>query len=157
MHDQRVGAGLFHRLREFLKRRFGVLIVDADAAFHGDRNIHSSLHRGDAVADQFRLGHQASAEPAILHAIGRAAGIEIDLAKACIGADARTGRERSRIGTAKLQGERMLGRIETEQPPPVAMQHGARGQHLGIEQRLAREQTMEEPAMPVSPLHHRSD
>jgi hypothetical protein len=35
------------------------------------------------------------------------------------------------------------------------MQHRAGGDHLGIERRPAREQAMEEPAMPVRPFHHR--
>ncbi len=93
---------------------FRILLVDADAAFDGDRNRNSRLHRRNAVADQRRLGHQAGAEAAILHAVGRAAGIEIDLVKAEIGADPRAGRKRVRIGAAKLQRQRMLGRIETQ-------------------------------------------
>ena len=49
----------------------------------------------------------------------------------------------------------MLGRIERQQPRAVAVQHRAGGDHLGIEQRAAREQPMEEPAVPVGPFHHR--
>ena len=37
------------------------------------------------------------------------------------------------------------------------MQHRAGGEHFGIKQRTARQQAMEEPAMPVGPFHHRSD
>jgi hypothetical protein len=37
------------------------------------------------------------------------------------------------------------------------MQHRAGGDHLGIEQRTPRQQAMEEPAMPVGPIHHRCD
>jgi hypothetical protein len=51
----------------------------------------------------------------------------------------------------------MLGRIVTQEPRPVAVQHSAGGQHLRIEQRPARQQPMEEPAVPVRPFHHRSD
>ena len=50
---------------------------------------------------------------------------------------------------------RMLGGVEAEQPRAIAMQHGGGGDHLRIEPRAAREQAMEDPAMPVGPLHHR--
>ncbi len=104
-----------------------------------------------------RLRHQASAEAAILHAIGRAAGIEIDLVKAEVGADPRAFGERARVRAAKLQRDRMLGRIVTQKPRPIAMQHRAGGEHFGVKQRAARQQTMEEPAVPVGPFHHRGD
>ena len=114
------------------------------------------LHRRDAIADQRRLRHQAGAEAALLHAVRRAADIEIDLVdsrspRRC----ARTRASAARIAAAELQRDRMLGRIEAEQPRAVAVQHRAGGHHLGIEQRAARQQAMEEPAMPVGPFHHR--
>ena len=58
---------------------------------------------------------------------------------------------------AELQRDRMLGGIEAEQPRAVAAQHRAGGDHLGVEPRAARQQAMEEPAMPVGPFHHRRD
>ena len=61
------------------------------------------------------------------------------------------------IGTAELHRERMLARVKAQQPRPVAMKHRAGGDHLGVEPRTAREQAMEEPAMPVGPFHHRCD
>jgi hypothetical protein len=62
-----------------------------------------------------------------------------------------------RIAAAELQGHRLFGRIETQEPVAVAAQHGAGGQHLGIQERPARQQPMEKPAMPVGPFHHRGD
>jgi hypothetical protein len=37
------------------------------------------------------------------------------------------------------------------------MDDSAGRDHLAVEQRAARQQAMEEPAMPVGPIHHRSD
>jgi hypothetical protein len=37
------------------------------------------------------------------------------------------------------------------------MEHRAGGDHLGVEERTAREQAMEEPAMPIGPFHHGGD
>ena len=147
----------FDRLRKNFERLLRVLRVDADAAFDRDRHRDGRLHRRDAVADQRRLGHQAGAEAAVLDAVRRTAGIEIDFVKAEIGADLRAFRERPRVRAAKLQSQRMFGGIETQQSRPVAMEDRASGQHFGIEQRPARHQPMEKPAMPVSPFHHRSD
>ena len=105
-------------LRENFKRRFRILLVDADAAFDRDRDRNGCLHRRDAVADQRRLRHQASAEAAVLHAVGRAADIEIDLVKTQIGGRARASGKRARIGAAELQSQRMLGRIVAQEAAP---------------------------------------
>ena len=155
MHDQRVDAGLPDRLRERFQRNLRILLVDADAAFHRDRDRDGRLHRGDAFADQGGLGHQAGAEPAILHAVGRAADIQIDLviAESCaIRADcARScGSEPPSCNATGCSAG-----SKRKKPRAVAMQHRAGGDHLGIEQRVPRQQTVEKPAMPVRPIHHR--
>jgi hypothetical protein len=49
----------------------------------------------------------------------------------------------------------MLERIEGKQPCAIATQNCAGGEHFGVDQRPAREQAMEEPAMSVGPFHHR--
>src|SRR5262249_16019562 len=89
------------------------------------------------------------------HAVRWAADIQVDLAIAEIRSNARSLGERGRIGATKLKRDRLLLRIETEQPRAVAMKHGAGRHHLGIEQRMAREQTVEEPEVAVRPFHHR--
>ena len=157
VNDERIDARLLDRAGKNLQRLFRVLLVDADAAFHRDGNRHGGLHGRHGVADQSRLRHEAGAEAAVLHAVGRAAGIQIDLVKAKLRADARARGERARIGAAKLQRQRMLGRIVAQKPRAIAVQHRAGGEHLRIEQRPARQQAMEEPAVPVSPFHHRRD
>ena len=98
-----------------------------------------ALHRRDASRHQLRLRHQAGAEAAGLHPIGRAADIEVDLVIAEILADPRGLRELARIGPAKLQRHRMLDRVEPEQPLAVAMHDGAGRHHLRIEQRPPRQ------------------
>ena len=39
----------------------------------------------------------------------------------------------------------------------VAEAHGVGGHHLGVQQRAPRQVTVEHPAMPVGPVHHRGD
>jgi hypothetical protein len=36
----------------------------------------------------------------------------------------------------------------------AAMPQGTGGHHLGVQQGVLRKQTMEEPAMPIRPVHH---
>ena len=132
-----------------------LLLVDADAAFDGDGNFDRRRHRRDAFGDQRRLAHQAGAEAAVLHAVGRAAAIEVDLVVAEIGADARRLGEPLRLGAAELQRDRMFGRVEAEQPLARAEHDRVGGDHLGIEPRPTRQQAMEGAAMPVRPIHHR--
>ena len=51
----------------------------------------------------------------------------------------------------------MLGRVIAQEPRPIAVQDSASGEHLRIEQRPARQQPMEKPAVPVGPFHHGGD
>jgi len=51
----------------------------------------------------------------------------------------------------------MLTRIARQKPLAIAMSYGRRGQHLRIQKRVARHQAMEDAAMPVRPIHHRSN
>ena len=142
---------------ERVERRFRVLLVDADAALDRDRHRDGGFHRRDAVADEPRLAHQAGPEAPVLHPIGRAADVEVDLVIAEIRADARRGGEVARIGAAELKRHRVLRRVEAEKARARAVDHGAGRHHLGVEPGPAREQAMEEPAMPVRPIHHRRD
>ncbi len=118
----------------------------------------AAVDGGHALGDQLRLGHQAGAEAAVLHPVGRTADIEVDLVDSrSPPRSRRPGAQRRRIGAAELQRHRMLGRVEAQQLLAVAMDHRPGGDHLGIEQRPARQQTVEQPAMPVGPVHHRGN
>ncbi len=138
-----------------VERDFRVLIVDTDPALDGDGDAHRALHGSDAIGDQCRFGHQARTEAAVLYPIRRASDIEIDLVVAEILADLRGCREIARIGPAELQRDRMFALVEAKQPHAIAVNDRARGQHLRIKQRTPRQQTMEDAAMPVRPVHHR--
>ena len=117
MHDEHRAAGLRNRIdeahQEFIGVRRGVRHrLDADATLHRNRNLHGRAHRADAFGDQRRLGHQARAEPAALHAIARAAAIEIDLVITELRADARSLGQLVRIAAAELERDRMLRGME---------------------------------------------
>ncbi len=132
MDDQRVGAGGNDIARQRIQRDFRILVVDADPALDRDRNTHRALHGGDALGDQIRLRHQAGAETAVLHPVGRAADIEVDFVVAEILADLGCAGEIARIGPAELQRDRMLAGIESKQPRAVAMDNGAGRQHFRV-------------------------
>ncbi|MCY1304434.1 hypothetical protein D9M70_541880 [compost metagenome] len=51
----------------------------------------------------------------------------------------------------------MLGLVMAQEARGVAMQQRAGGDHLGVEQRVLRQQAQEEPAVTVGPVHHRRD
>ncbi len=157
MHDEGAHAGGGDDIDEALQVALAILLVDADAALDGHRNFDLPLHGGDAGRDKLRLGHQAGAEAALLHAVRRAADIEVDLVVAVRLADRRCLGERDRIGAAELQRHGMLDVVHAEQARAVAVQDGRRGHHLGVEPRVARQLAVEGPAVPVRPVHHRSD
>ena len=101
--------------------------------------------------------HQARAEPAALHAIARAAAIQIDLVVAELLTDARRARQLLRIAAAELQRHRMLGRMEFEQARSIAADDRGRGDHFRVEQCARAQQPQEIAAMPVRVIHHWSD
>jgi hypothetical protein len=110
---------------------------------------HSPTSTGSAI-------RQAPKRPSCTRSEGTA-DIEVDLVIAEILADPRRGSERCRISAAKLQRDRMLARRKAKQPRAIAMQHCAGGEHLGVQQRPPGQQPMHDAAMPVGPVHHRSD
>jgi hypothetical protein len=44
-----------------------------------------------------------------------------------------------------------------QKPEAVAVKHRSGGKHFRIKERAARQQAMEESAVPVGPFHHRGD
>ena len=146
-----------NRADEIADEAVVLVAIEPDAVLDGDRNRHGVAHRPHAIGDERRLGHQARAEAAGLHALGRAADVEVDLVVTPALAQLRALRQRRRIAAAQLQRDRMLGRIEVEMARHVAVQQRAGGHHLGVEPRVARDEAQEEPAVPVGPVHHRRD
>src|SRR3954462_9468244 len=96
MHDQRIAAGGDDRARKVVERDLRILVVDADAALHGDWHGSRTLHRLDAPRHEIRLRHEASAETAVLHAVGGAADVEVDLVLTELLADPRRQRQLAR-------------------------------------------------------------
>ncbi len=78
MHDEDAAADSMQRADEVANKAVVVLPIDADAMLDSHRDPHRILHRLDAISDQRRLSHQTRAERAALHALRRAAAIEID-------------------------------------------------------------------------------
>ena len=72
-------------------------------------------------------------------------------------ADARGLRQQHRLAAAELQRHRMLDRIHRQQPGAVAVDHGVRVHHLGVQARMRRDDAMEHAAVGICPVHHRGD
>ncbi len=157
MHNEGAAARGRYGGDKPLQAFLAVLVVDADAALHGNGHADARGHRGDARADELGLLHQAGAETALLHAIGRAANVEVDFVVAEAFPDRRRLGECGRLRAAELQRDRVLGLAECEQARAVAVEHGWRGHHLGVKPRMPRQDAMEGPAVPVRPVHHRGD
>ncbi|MNN33453.1 hypothetical protein D3C81_1472140 [compost metagenome] len=155
MHGEAAATGLGHRADEVAQLGIAVAAIDADAVLDRHRNGHRIQHRLHAVSHQRRMPHQAGADHVVLHPVAGAADVEVHLVVTGFLGHPRTGRQLRRHAAAELQGQRMLGWVVAEIALPVAMQQRAGGDHLGIEQRVLREQTQEIAAVPVGPIHHR--
>jgi len=157
VHDEHVASGLRHRPDEIAHERVILDGVEADAVLDRHRQRHRVTHRAHAVGDERGLGHQARAEAAGLHALGRAAAVQVDLVVAPALAEPRPVRKLRGIAAPQLKRERMLGRVEIEMARHVAMRERRRRDHLGVEARMPRDQPQEVAAVPVGPVHHRRD
>jgi hypothetical protein len=89
MHDERGTASGGYGQNEPLKIRLRILLINANPALHRDRHVcrYGCPHRRDAIGNQLRLRHQTSAKPPLLHAVRRAADIQVDLVIAPVRAD----------------------------------------------------------------------
>ena len=157
MHDEGIAAGVGDGADEIAHEAVILDLVDADAVLDGDVDRHRVAHRLDAVGHQLRLGHQAGAERALLHPLGRAAAVQVDLVVAVLLAQLRAGGQVGRIAAAQLQGDRMLFLVEAQMALDVAIHQRAGGHHLGVQPGVARDLPVEHAAVAVGPVHHRRD
>jgi hypothetical protein len=73
-----------------------------------------ALHRRDAFGDEIGLAHQAGAERAVLHAIGRAAALRL-ISRSRNRRRCGRSRQIGGVGAAKLHGDGMFGGVEAKQ------------------------------------------
>jgi hypothetical protein len=154
MDDEGPAARGRDGLDELLQEGVFLGIVDADPAFHGDRDRDGPPHGGDALGDDPGHRHQAGAEVGFLDPVGRAAAIQVDFVITGCGAEFRAAGEGIRVAPAQLQRDRVLGRIEAQETRAVAVDQGARRDHLRVQPRALRQQAQEIAVVPVRALHH---
>jgi hypothetical protein len=157
VHHKRIAASRRDGVDEVQERDVVFLLVHSEPALHRHWNRHLRPHRRDALGHQRRLAHQARTKTPRLHPIGRTPHIEIDFVETFVLRDARRLRQHRRLTAPQLQGQRLLVRRVPEQAVPIPMQYRICMHHLGVKPRLGCQQPMEIAAMPVGPIHHRSD
>ena len=157
MNGDPAHTGITHSRQKIGQYRFGGLIIDADAAFDGHIDGHRPDHRRRDLGGAYRVLHQDRAESAGLDAVRGAADVQIDLIIAARG-DNRGGiGQFCGIGAAELGRQRVFDRVIIQQMRrPAAHQRRSRD-HFCVQQALARDLTVQKPAMPVCPVHHRRD
>src|SRR5262245_7387568 len=157
VNDERGAACASDLSSETIEPFLLILFVNADAAFDRHRNRYGSTHGDEAFGDVIGLGHETSAEAALLQAVGWTTAVQVDLAIAIVLADAAGERQFARVGAAELQGDRLFDGTNKRKLIPAVELHRGRGKHFRIEMRPAREGAVEGTAMPVRPVHHRGN
>jgi hypothetical protein len=102
MHGEHAAACFGHGAHEVAHEAVVFAPSDADAVLHRHRHIHRVRHGLHAVGHQARLVHQAGAESAALHALARAAAVQIDLVVAPLRTQARGMGQVRRLAAAEL-------------------------------------------------------
>ena len=136
-----------------------VLLVDPDAALHRDRHRPGRRdHRRGAVGRPAPASCISAApkQPDCTRSDGQPT-LRLISSKPRSAPMRAAARQLPRLGAAELQRQRPLLGVVAEQPRPVPVQHRRRRHHLGIEQRPPGEAAVEEPAVPVGPVHHGRD
>ncbi len=154
MHDEHLAAGLGDGADEVTHEVVGLGLVDADAVLDRHRQRDHIAHRLHAIGHEPRLGHQARTEGPALHALARAAAVEVDLVVAPLLRELRAGRQILGLAATELQRDRVLLGVEVEMARHVAVQQCAGRHHLGVEPGVAGDEAMEVSAMPIGPIHH---
>ena len=157
MHDEHAAARLGHGADEVAHETIVLALVDAYAVLDRDGHAHCVHHGLDTVGHKLGLVHEAGAEGPALHALARAATVEVDLVVAPLLAQARAVRQVLRLAAAQLQRHGVFRRIEAQVPRHIAMQQRARGHHLGVEQGVVRQQAVQVAAVAVGPVEHGGD
>lgn len=134
MHGEAAATGLGDLADEIPQGVVAVPPGDADAVLDRHRDGHGIAHRLDAVGHPLGIGHQAGADHVVLHPVAGAADVQVDLVIPRLLTQPRGGGKFGRHAAAQLQGQGMLGLVMTQESLGVAMQQGAGGDHLGIEQ-----------------------
>ena len=121
MRDDRGDTRFGHGANEIPKIFIAVVIIHTQAAFHGHGDIHRGPHRAQAFPHQIRFQHQAGAEAAFLHPVGRTTYVEVDLVVperlAHLGAACQC----IRLAATQLKRHRAFLRIEAQQALAIAV------------------------------------
>ena len=132
-----------------------VHIINTNAAFHGHRHSCGLLHRRHTICNKVGFGHQACPKTPRLHTVRRATNIQINFIKPIANGQFGCRRKAFRITAADLQSQRMFCTIMAKQAIKITVQNRLSRYHFGEKQSIRCQQTMEKPAMAVSPIHHR--
>ena len=158
MDDEHVApATLRHGAHEVTHEVVALHAVHTDAVLDRHRQVSRFAHGRHAVRHQGGLALQASAKGPTLHPRTRAAAVQVDLVVAPLLRQPSTARQIVWLTAAQLQCHRVLFLVEVKMPRHIAMQQRTCGHHLGVEQRAAGDEAMEEAAVPICPIHHRRD
>jgi len=155
MDDKRVAATTGDGGDKSPEMIVGILLIDTDPRLHGDRDSNLGPHRLDTGGNPLGLGHQTGSESPSLDSIAGAPHVQVDLVVTHCLTDRSGSRQLLGIGSTQLEGNGVLGRIESEQSFAVTADHRRADHHLGVEQHTSRDQTQEKAFMAVGPVHHR--
>lgn len=157
MDDDRIDTAVGHGRNEVAQIAFLIELIDTNSGLDGYRYFNRLAHCRQAITHQLGFFHQASPETTLLNPVRRTTDIEIDLAIAPLRTDTSCLCQLTRLTSTQLQGKRLLGRIEAQETIMIAMNNGAGRHHLRVQQGLLVDQTMENPAVAIGPVHHRGN
>ena len=117
----------------------GVQFVDTDAALDGYGNAHGVLHRLKAVGDQVLVFHEARAEVSVLHAVRRAAAIQVDFLESGLFDHLAAFGQIGGIRAAQLQHRGVFEFLMAQEQVRIGMQQRVGRDHFAVQQDVFRQ------------------
>jgi hypothetical protein len=150
-------SGVGDAADEVLKTVLGVIIIHTQATFHAHTDVHGLTNRSDQICYQGRFTHETGTEAPTLDSWRWAANVQVDFIEAASLGQPGGCRQIPGITAAELDGQRMLERMESQQPVLGTIQEGTGRNHFGKKQGFPTAQARQIAAVSVCPRHHRCD
>ena len=126
-----------------------------NAAFDAQWQWGGVLHPFQAFSHLLWTVHEAGAEPPLTGTAAGTSQVEVDAVQPMLLDEAGAAGQLLRVVSSQLRHQRSLRGVVGQQPRRVAGKQCMAGEHLGVEQAAAADESQQIALMPVRIAHHR--
>ena len=155
MDNEALGARRRRGVYECQQMVVALLMVNAQAVLHGDRQAAAGGHGLDAAGHVVGLRHQAGAKTSRLDPFTGTAQVQVEFVVAPHLRHARRFRQQQGIVTPHLERQGMFNGVVVQQALLVAVVERLGHHHFRVQQGLTADLAHQHPKMPIRAVQHR--